>query len=43
MKKLIKGQIISAEELTKLLTNDDSEDTTYTDICLLYTSDAADE
>jgi hypothetical protein len=32
MKKLIKGQIISAKELAKLSTNDDSEGITYTDI-----------
>jgi hypothetical protein len=32
MKRIIKGQIVSVEELTKLTTTDDSEGITYSDI-----------
>jgi hypothetical protein len=36
MKKLIKGQIVSVEEFTKLSTTDDSEGVTYSDIEKLF-------
>ena len=36
MKRLIKGQIVSVEELTKLSTTDDSESITYSDIKKMF-------
>jgi len=39
MKRLIKGKIVSADELTKLLTTDDSEGITYTDIEKMFNNE----
>jgi len=39
MKRLIKGQIISVEELTKLTTTDDSEGITYNDIEKIFNNE----
>ena len=39
MKELIKGKIVSAEELAKISTTDDSEGITYSDIEKIFTNE----
>ena len=39
MKELIKGKIVSADELAKLLTTDDSDGITYSDIEKMFSKD----
>lgn len=39
MKELIKGKIVSVDELTKLSTTDDSEGITYSDIEKIFTNE----
>ena len=39
MKRLIKGKIVSVEELAKLSTSDDSEGITYSDIEIMFSNE----
>jgi len=43
MRTMIKGKILSAEEFSKLLTTDDSEGITYTDIKKMFSSEDLEE